>query len=82
MQKKYAIAITLWVLTLIGTFITGRVYEAKTSLEFGGPGVNGFFGVYNSTTPTYYNNQSAAAALDSNGMILISPSTTLTIVGP
>lgn len=75
------------IIALIGAFVCGRVYEARNAEQTsvmlqGGPGINGFFGVYNSTTPNYYDGQSAAAALDNRGRVSISPSTTLTIIGP
>lgn len=75
------------IIALIGAFVCGRVYEARNAEQTsvmlqGGPGINGFFGVYNSTTPNYYDGQSAAASLDNRGRVYVSPSSTLTIIGP
>jgi hypothetical protein len=91
MKKLFAF---LFLVSLVASFIGGRFYQSKNQppqpQQFeqpksdigGGPGINGFFGVYNSTTPAYYNGQSAAAALDRNARVIISPSSSLTIIGP
>ena len=79
MDKK--VLIPIGIIILFVGIIIGRFTFKIPNGKLGGTGISGYTGVYNSTALTLYDKQSSAAALDQNGRIMFSPSSTINLQG-
>ena len=75
MEKDYkfsiSIIISFFLLGISIGILIGRYIIVPKPQILSGTGISGYAGVYNSTTPTLYNGQASAAAIDQTGNLII-----------